>query len=206
MLPFTEQDFAPAWRESVKLLPVLTDSKIEQGFNGIFSFTPDGFSIMGEHRELSGFWVAEAVWVTHSAGVAKATAEWIIDGTPATDVHECDLYRFEDVARSDDFILTTSSQAFVEVYDIIHPHQYRERLRGLRTSPFYRRQQELGAFFFEGAGWERPAWYEANAALAQRLRDEGLAFPERDEWSAKFWSPISIAEAHWTRSTSPCTT
>ena len=105
MLPFTDEDFAPAWRESVKLLPVLTDSKIEQGFNGIFSFTPDGFSIMGEHRELSGFWVAEAVWVTHSAGVAKATAEWIIDGTPTIDVHECDLYRFEDVARSDEFIL-----------------------------------------------------------------------------------------------------
>ena len=199
MLPFTEDDFAPAWRESVKLLPVLTDSKVEQGFNGIFSFTPDGFSIMGEHRELSGFWVAEAVWVTHSAGVAKATAEWIVDGTPATDVHECDLYRFEDVARSDEFILTTSSQAFVEVYDIIHPHQYREALRGLRTSPFYPRQRELGAFFFEGGGWERPAWYETNAALAQRLRDDGLPFPERDEWSAKFWSPISIAEAHWTR-------
>jgi glycine cleavage system aminomethyltransferase T/glycine/D-amino acid oxidase-like deaminating enzyme len=199
MLPFTDEDFAPAWRESLKLLPVLNDSKIEQGFNGIFSFTPDGFSIMGEHRDLAGFWVAEAVWVTHSAGVAKATAEWIIDGTPSTDVHECDLYRFEDVARTDEFIMTTSSQAFVEVYDIIHPHQYREALRGLRTSPFYARQQQLGAFFFEGGGWERPAWYEANSALAQQLRDEGLAFPERDEWSAKFWSPISIAEAHRTR-------
>lgn len=199
MLPFTEEDFTPAWQESTKLLPVLSDSKVEQGFNGIFSFTPDGFSIMGEHRELSGFWVAEAVWVTHSAGIAKATAEWIVDGTPSVDVHECDLYRFEDVARTDDFILTTSSQAFVEVYDIIHPHQFRDALRGLRTSPFYARQQELGAFFFEGGGWERPAWYEANGELAQRLRGEGLAFPERDEWSAKFWSPISIAEAHWTR-------
>ena len=199
MLPFTEEDFAPAWTESLKLLPALQESKIEQGFNGIFSFTPDGFSIMGEHRELSGFWVAEAVWVTHSAGVAKATAEWIIDGVPGTDVHECDLYRFEDVARTDDFILQTSSQAFVEVYDIVHPHQHREALRGLRTSPFHSRQQELGAFCFEGGGWERPAWYEANGALAQRLRDDGLSFPERDEWSAKFWSPISIAEAHWTR-------
>ncbi|MCW2732521.1 MAG: sarcosine dehydrogenase [Mycobacterium sp.] len=199
MLPFTEEDFAPAWRESLKLLPVLNDSKIEQGFNGIFSFTPDGFSIMGEHRDLAGFWVAEAVWVTHSAGVAKATAEWIIDGTPSIDVHECDLYRFEDVARTDEFIMTTSSQAFVEVYDIIHPYQYREALRGLRTSPFYARQQELGAYFYEGGGWERPAWYESNSALAQRLHDESVAFPERDEWSAQFWSPISIAEAYWTR-------
>jgi glycine cleavage system aminomethyltransferase T/glycine/D-amino acid oxidase-like deaminating enzyme len=199
MMPFTDEDFAPAWRESMELLPALSDSKIEEAFNGIFSFTPDGFSIMGEHRELSGFWVAEAVWVTHSAGVAKATAEWIVDGTPSTDVHECDLYRFEDVARSDRFILQTSSQAFVEVYDIIHPHQYRTALRGLRTSPFYHRQTELGAFFYEGGGWERPAWYEANAELAQRLRNEGVHFPERDDWSARYWSPISIAEARWTR-------
>ncbi len=199
MLPFTEEDFAPAWHEARELLPALGDSKVEEAFNGIFSFTPDGFSIMGEHRDLAGFWVAEAVWVTHSAGVAKATAEWIIDGTPSIDVHECDLYRFEDVARSPKFIMQTSSQAFIEVYDIIHPNQFRTALRGLRTSPFYERQKELGAYFFEGAGWERPAWFEANAELAQRLRADGLAFQERDEWSSKFWSPISIAEAHWTR-------
>jgi glycine cleavage system aminomethyltransferase T/glycine/D-amino acid oxidase-like deaminating enzyme len=199
MLPFTEEDFAPAWRESMELLPTLADSKVEEAFNGIFSFTPDGMSIMGEHRGLSGFWVAEAVWVTHSAGVAKAMAEWIIDGTPGTDTHECDLYRFEDVARSEKFISTTSSQAFVEVYDIVHPHQYREELRGLRTSPFYSHQQTMGAHFYEGGGWERPAWYEANAALARQLQAEGLAFPARDEWSSRFWSPISIAEAHWTR-------
>ncbi|MFQ6325722.1 GcvT family protein [Nocardia sp. CWNU-33] len=199
MLSFTDEDFAPAWHESMELLPALGDSKVEEGFNGIFSFTPDGFSIMGEHRELAGFWVAEAVWVTHSAGVAKAMAEWIIDGVPQTDVHECDLYRFEEVARSDRFIMETSSQAFVEVYDIIHPHQHRTALRGLRTSPFYARQLQLGAYFFEGGSWERPAWYEANAKLVQRLRDDGVTFPERDEWSSNFWSPISIAEAHWTR-------
>jgi glycine cleavage system aminomethyltransferase T/glycine/D-amino acid oxidase-like deaminating enzyme len=199
MLPFTDEDFAPAWRESMELLPALSDSKVEEGFNGIFSFTPDGFSIIGEHRDLSGFWVAEAVWVTHSAGVAKATAEWIINGAPSVDVHECDLYRFEDVARSEKFILETSSQAFVEVYDIIHPYQFRTALRGLRTSPFYERQKDLGAYFYEGAGWERPAWFEANVELMQRLRADGLTFQDRDDWSSRFWSPIAIAEAHWTR-------
>jgi glycine cleavage system aminomethyltransferase T len=95
--------------------------------------------------------------------------------------------------------MQTSSQAFVEVYDIIHPYQFRDALRGLRTSPFYDRHKQLGAFFYEGAGWERPAWFEANAELAQRLRSDGVAFPERDDWSSRFWSPISIAEAHWTR-------
>ena len=37
--------------------------------------------------------------------------------------------------------------------------------------------KQLGAFFYEGAGWERPAWFEANAELAQRLRGDGLAVP-----------------------------
>lgn len=197
MMPFTEEDFAPAWQAATDLIPALDDSKVEEAFNGIFSFTPDGMSIMGEHRELAGFWVAEAVWVTHSAGVAKATAEWIIDGTPSIDVHECDLYRFEDVARSPKFILQTSSQAFVEVYDVIHPHQYRSALRGLRTSPFHARHQEHGAHFYEGGSWERPAWFEANAVLLDSI--DGLVVPERDDWSSRFWSPIGVAEAHWTR-------
>ena len=198
MLPFTEEDFAPAWHAAAEMIPALSDSKVEEAFNGIFSFTPDGMSIMGEHRELAGFWVAEAVWVTHSAGVAKATAEWIIDGAPSVDVHECDLYRFEDVARSPKFVMQTSSQAFVEVYDVVHPHQFRTALRGLRTSPFHARHQELGAYFFEGGGWERPAWFEANAGLVDRI--EGLVIPERDDWSSRFWSPIGVAEAQWTRS------
>lgn len=199
MLPFTDDDFAPGWAASTELLPALGDSKVEEAFNGIFSFTPDGFSLMGEHRGLPGFWVAEAVWVTHSAGVARAMAEWILDGAPATDVHECDLYRFEEPATSPEFILTTSSQAFVEVYDIVHPHQYRTEPRDLRVSPFHTRQRELGAHFFEGGCWERPAWYEANAPLVTELADQGVAFPDRDDWSGRFYSPISIAEARWTR-------
>ncbi len=199
MLPFTDQDFEPAWKDTIALLPALSDGKLEEAFNGIFSFTPDGFSIMGEHRELTGFWVAEAVWVTHSAGVAKAMAEWIIEGSPHTDVHECDLYRFEDAAKSPEFILKTSSQAFIEVYDVIHPHQYRVDPRNVRVAPFHHRQQELGAFFFEGGCWERPAWYEANAGLLAELADAGVSFPDRDEWSSQYYSPISIAEAKWTR-------
>ncbi|ROZ89098.1 FAD-dependent oxidoreductase [Gordonia sp. OPL2] len=199
MLPFTESDFDEAWTHSVTLLPTLGDTKVEEGFNGIFSFTPDGFSIMGEHRDLPGFWVAEAVWVTHSAGVAKAMAEWIVDGAPSTDVHECDLYRFEEAATSPDFILATSSQAFVEVYDIVHPHQYRSAPRDLRVSPFHHRQQELGAYFYEGGCWERPAWYADNEVLIDELSTAGVTFPDRDDWSGRFWSPISIAEARWTR-------
>lgn len=192
VLPFTEDDFAPAWRESVALLPELSGTKVEEGINGIFSFTPDGAPLMGEHRELAGFWVAEAVWVTHSAGVARAMAEWLVDGQPAVDVHECDLHRFEQVQLAPSYVSERGRQNFIEVYDIVHPLQPMERPRPLRTSPFYPRQRELGAYFLEGAGWERPYWYEANAGLPATV-------PARDDWSARYWSPIAAAEAVATR-------
>ena len=194
MLPFTDEDFAEAWDRTVELLPVLQSNKVEEGFNGIFSFTPDGAAIMGEHRDLSGFWVAEAVWVTHSAGVARAMAEWMIEGRSRVDVHECDLYRFEDVQLTPEFVEQRSVRSFVEVYDILHPLQPADALRPLRTSPFYPRQQELGAVCLEAGGWERPHWYEANAPLAA-----GLDLPQRDEWAARYWSPIAAAEAYATR-------
>ncbi|KIQ20637.1 GcvT family protein [Rhodococcus sp. MEB064] len=200
MLPFTEDDFAPAWLESTGLLPALGDSKVESGFNGIFSFTPDGQSIVGEHRDLAGFWVAEAVWVTHSAGIARAVAQTMIDGSSEVDLHESDLYRFEAAERSPAFIATTSAQAFVEVYDVIHPRQQRSALRGLRRSPFHAAEVALGAEFVQGGAWERPAWYESNRSELDDLVARGMHIPARDEWSARHFSDIAVAEAVVTRS------
>ncbi|GAU70225.1 putative dimethylglycine oxidase [Streptomyces sp. NBRC 110611] len=195
-LPFTEDDFAPSWQESVTLLPALGASRVAEGFNGILSFTPDGLPLLGESRELRGFWLAEAIWVTHSAGAARAVAEWMTDGRPALDLHECDLHRFEDAQRSPAYVAERGTRNFLEVYDVIHPLQPMDQPRPLRTSPFYPRQQQLGGYFLEGGGWERPHWYEANAPLA-----EGLRLPERDAWSARYWSPAVAAEARATRET-----
>ncbi|MGW0913408.1 GcvT family protein [Streptomyces sp. NPDC002784] len=192
--PFTPQDWAPAWDDCRWLLPALRDSEIEEGFNGVFSFTPDGMPVLGESRHVRGFWLAEAVWVTHSAGAAKAVAEWMVNGRPSLDLHECDLTRFEEAQRSPAYIRERGSQQFVEVYDVLHPLQPMERPRPLRVSPFYARQQQLGAFFLEGGGWERPHWYEANAPLADAIR-----LPPRDAWSSRYWSPIAAAEARATR-------
>ena len=41
-LDFTLEDFAPSWGDCQDLLPALHAARIEDGFNGIFSFTPDG--------------------------------------------------------------------------------------------------------------------------------------------------------------------
>ncbi|MFJ9844857.1 FAD-dependent oxidoreductase [Kitasatospora sp. NPDC101155] len=194
MKAFTEEDFEPAWNDSKTLLPALAGTKVEEGFNGIFSFTTDGFPLLGEAPELRGFWVAEAVWVTHSAGVAQAMAEWLVEGRPRTDLHECDLNRFEQVQLAPSYVHRRSCQNFVEVYDILHPLQPMEEPRPLRVSPFHTRQRELGAVFLEASGWERPHWYEANADLP-----EVAGIPGRGEWASRYWSPIAGAEALATR-------
>ncbi|TCO64604.1 GcvT family protein [Actinocrispum wychmicini] len=195
--PFTEDDFADAWQESQRLLPSLREAKVEEGINGLFSFTVDDMPLLGESPTVKGFWVAEAVWVTHSAGVGHAMAEWLVNGyCESYDLHECDVNRFEQHHLAPDYVTARGCQNFVEVYDIKHPLQPMDDPRPLRTSPFYQRQQELGAVFLEANGWERPQWYEANAHLV-----EGRDLHEPNEWAARYWSPIAAAEAQVTRET-----
>ncbi|MFG2576847.1 FAD-dependent oxidoreductase [Streptomyces sp. NPDC048481] len=197
VLKFTEDDFADAWTETQALLPATKDAKIEEGINGLFSFTTDNFPLLGESRDVKGFWVAEAVWVTHSAGVGRAMAEWLVDGYCSSfDLHECDVNRFEPHQLAPEYVLARDCQNFVEVYDILHPLQPSGHPRPLRTSPFHTRQQEHGAFFLEANGWERPQWYEANAGLV-----EGRPIPTPGDWAARYWSPIVGAEAQATRET-----
>ncbi|MET8453785.1 FAD-dependent oxidoreductase [Streptomyces sp. NPDC005209] len=197
VLKFTEDDFADAWTETQSLLPATKDAKIEEGINGLFSFTTDNFPLLGESPAVKGFWVAEAVWVTHSAGVGRAMAEWLVDGYCSSfDLHECDLNRFEPHQLTPEYVLARDCQNFVEVYDILHPLQPSGKPRPIRTSPFYARQQERGAYFLEANGWERPQWYEANAGLV-----EGRSIPTPNDWAAQYWSPIVGAEAQATRET-----
>ncbi|TQS40930.1 GcvT family protein [Cryptosporangium phraense] len=191
---FTPADFDPSWEDAVALLPSLAETKVDEGINGIFSFTADGFPLIGEHRELPGLWIAEAVWVTHSAGVARAVAQWVTSGDPGLDVHECDLYRFDPVQLTDSYVHQRAERNFIEVYDVLHPLDPPANPRPLRVSPFHPRQQELGAVFTEGAAWERPLWFAANEGLP-----ETSGIPKRDDWSARHWSPIAGAEALVTR-------
>ncbi|MER5529230.1 FAD-dependent oxidoreductase [Streptomyces sp. NPDC002677] len=197
VLKFTEEDFEDAWTETRSLLPATREAKVEEGINGLFSFTTDGYPLLGESPDVKGFWVAEAVWVTHSAGVGRAVAEWLVDGHCSSfDLHECDINRFEPHQLAPEYVLARDCQNFVEVYDILHPLQPSGKPRPIRTSPFHARQQEHGAFFLEANGWERPQWYEANAGLV-----EGRSIPTPNDWAARYWSPIVGAEAQATRET-----
>ena len=195
-LPFRPQHFAKARQAAGELMPGLKGAGLTRRLNGIFSFTTDGFPVLGESLQIAGFWSAQAVWITHAGGVGKAVAEWIVDGELSSDLRECDIRRFHQHAYDRSYVRTRAAQQYREVYDIIHPRQQIAEPRNLRLSPFHSRQRALGAVFFESAGWERPEWYESNEGLLDCLSVTGAA---RDGWEARDWSPTIAAEHVATR-------
>lgn len=186
---FTPADFAAPWEAATHLIPALRGVALEHRFNGVFSFTPDGMPLLGEHPDLRGFWVAEAAWVTHAVGLARAVAELLTGDAPFTDVAPADLGRFERVELAPEVVAARCDDAYRDVYVPHHPAEPHGSARGLRWSPFADAQRALGAEFVDVATWERPAWFEANAALV-----DGADVPPRDAWSSRHWSPIAIAE------------
>ena len=190
-MPFPPDHFGAAMAAAGELLPSLKDAALTRRLNGIFSFTNDSFPVLGESPQTPGFWSAQAVWITHAGGVGQAVAEWIANGDPGVDLHECDIRRFHPHALSRPYVRARAAQQYREVYDIIHPRQQMTHPRDLRLTPFHPRQQELGAVFFENAGWERPQWYEANVPLLDALEVAGAA---RGGWAAREWSPAVAAE------------
>lgn len=189
--PFTPEDFEKPWEDAVELIPGLEKAGWKKGINGIFSFTPDGMPLLGESKKVRGFWVAEAIWVTHSAGVGKQMAEWIVNGAPTLDLELCDINRFDIYAQSPVFYKSRSVENYEKVYDIHHPFEPVETSRNMRFSPYFGRQQTLGAYFSETSGWEQPQWYEGNSPLVPSYEKSILM---RKGWEARYWSPIIEAE------------
>ena len=195
-MPFTPEHFESAMEAAREVMPSLEGAGLTRRFNGLFSFTNDGFPVLGESPQVRGFWSAQAVWITHAGGVGRAVAEWIVNGEPTTDLRECDIQRFHPHSLSRSFVRARAAQQYREVYDIIHPRQQMASPRNVRLTPFFERQQELGGVFFENAGWERPQWYDANRGLLDSLTVTGET---RTGWAAREWSPTVAAEHVATR-------
>jgi dimethylglycine oxidase len=192
--PFTPEHFEVAYEESIRLLPPVKDRVDETtAINGMFSFTPDMGSIVGESADVRGFWICEAVWVTHAGGMGRMAAEWIAGGEPSMDLAEADANRFYPFMTTAPYVRARGAQQYREVYDILHPLQQLSHPRELKLTPFYARHRDLGAEFFTGAGWERPQWFEANHVLT------GAPWESRTGWAAQNWSPCVGAEHIATR-------
>jgi 4-methylaminobutanoate oxidase (formaldehyde-forming) len=196
LLPGDMERFAEAWDGARRRVPALRDTAPAEVVNGPEAFTPDGEFILGE-TEVAGLWVAAGFCVhglAGAGGVGKVMAEWIAEGVPEYDVSHMDVRRFGAHHRSAHFARVRALDAYSRYYDVVHPYDERPAGRPLRVSPAFHRLRTLGAVFGEKAGWERPNWFEANAAGGDpALRPAG--------WAGKVWSPAVQAECLAARDT-----
>jgi glycine cleavage system aminomethyltransferase T/glycine/D-amino acid oxidase-like deaminating enzyme len=194
-LPFTQDDFDPQLAEALELMPdLLGDERagIRYAINGLISMTPDGHPALGETPEVPGLWSVAASWIKEGPGIGRAVAEWMSGKTPEIDIHEADIARFYPHQRTAAHVTARAREGFNKMYGIVHPAEQWESGRPLRLSPVYQRERELGAVFYETAGWERPHYYAANEGLLERY--SGQLMYREAEWEARWWSPIINAE------------
>ncbi len=194
-MPFTSDDFDPQLEQAFELMPELLGAEgaeIRYAINGLLSLTPDGSPVLGETPEVKGLWSAAAVWIKEGPGVGRAVAEWMTHGYSEIDISHSDIARFHPHQRTRAHVKARTGEAFIKTYGIVHPAEQYESDRGKRLSPMNEHQRELGAVFIEGAGWERPNWYESNAGLLAEFGD--AVMPREHEWDARWWSPIINAE------------
>ena len=198
---FNGKLLAPDWPRfeeimagAVRRVPAIADAGINRMINGPEGFTPDNEFILGE-SEVRGFFVAAgfcAHGIAGAGGIGRQMATWIVDGEPELDLWKMDIRRFGPAYRSQAYTLARSIENYATYYDIHYPNEERQAGRPLRTSPTYEVLKGLGAAFGEKSGWERPNWFESNAAAGdEALRPRG--------WAGKHWSPAIGAEALATR-------
>ena len=190
-MPFTPDDFDPQMETAIELMEMLGDAEIKYAINGLLAMTPDTMPCLGETPEVRNLWSAAAVWVKEGPGMAQVVAEWMTFGYPRViDVHGADIARFYDQERTEEHIWARAEEHFNKTYGIVHPAEQWEGRRNLRVGPYFSRQEDLDAMFFQARTWERPQWFGANADLVERYD-----LSERDvEWDNRWWSPITIGE------------
>ncbi len=194
-MPFTQDDFDPQLAEALELMPDLLGDEsagIRYAINGLISMTPDGHPALGETPEVPGLWSVAASWIKEGPGIGRAVAEWMSGQTPEIDIHEADIARFYPHQRTTAHVTARAREGFNKMYGIVHPAEQWESGRPLRVSPVYQRERELGAVFYETAGWERPHYYASNEGLLERY--SGQLMYREGEWESRWWSPIINAE------------
>ena len=193
--PFTQADFEQQMQHALELMPEIVGDEsvgVKYAINGILSLTPDGMPVLGESPDVKGLWAAAAVWVKEGPGTGKAMAEWMVHGESEIDLHSSDIARFHEHQKTRAHVRARAAEGFNKTYGIVHPSEQWASNRKVRQAPFHTREKELGATFFEAAGWERPQWYESNAPLLEEFGDRVTR--RTAEWDSRWWSPIINAE------------
>jgi len=173
-------------------IPALDRTGIKKFFNGPESFTPDNQFILGEAPEVRGYYVGagfNSVGIASAGGAGRALAEWIVDGSPTSDLVGVDIRRFAPFNGNNQWLHSRVGEILGLHYEIPWPNREPRTARPFRRSPAYRLLEEARAQFGSKMGWER----------ANVFAPEGKEPVLEYTWAKPNWLPWSITEQHQTR-------
>ena len=172
-LPFTQDDFTLQMEQALELMPEIVGDEsvgIKYAINGLLSLTPDGLPLLGETPEVKGLWSAAAVWVKEGPGVGKSVAEWMVLGQPEIDLQSSDVARFYPCQRRSRTCGRAPPRASTRPTASSIPAEQWESNRGVRLSPFYERERELGRGLLRDRSLGAPALVRVEREAARRVR------------------------------------
>ena len=181
--------------KAMELTPILGELGYNEShsFNGLLQVTTDGGPSIGESQKVRGLWYAVAIWVKDAPGMAKLLVDWMTDGRTAIDHNSIDYARFYNFQTDSKFIEERCTETAQKIYTpAVHPREPFAGGRGVRRSPFYGREVELGGHFMELGGWERAHGYASNEHLLDKYANQ---VPVREnEWDNRHFWRVSNAE------------
>ena len=163
--------FEPIMEGAIRRVPAMEDARVSRVINGPEAFTPDNEFILGE-SEVRGFWVAagfSAHGIAGAGGIGRQVASWIVDGEPELDLWKMDIRRFGAAYRSQRHTLARIDRELRHL--LRHPLPERGapvRAAAADVARVRARSPSSGPSFGEKSGWERPNWFEPNAAGRRR--------------------------------------
>jgi 4-methylaminobutanoate oxidase (formaldehyde-forming) len=177
---------------AVLRIPALEHTGLKKLYNGPESFTPDNQFILGEAPECANFFVAagfNSVGIASAGGAGRALAEWIVNGSPTTDLTGVDIRRFAPFNGNNRWLHDRVAEILGLHYEIPWPNRELTTARPFRRSPVHHLLVAANANFGSRMGWER----------ANFFTPPGQSPTIDYSWGKQNWLPWSAAEQTSTR-------
>ena len=173
-------------------VPALEHTGLKKLYNGPESFTPDNQFILGEAPECANFFVGagfNSVGIASAGGAGRALAEWIVNGSPTTDLTGVDIRRFAPFNGNVAWLHDRVAEILGVHYEIPWPNRELTTARPFRRSPVHHLLVDAGANFGSRMGWERANFFAPTGS------EPAIEY----SWGKQNWLPWSAAEQVSTR-------
>ena len=160
LLPPDLDRITDALLKGYQRFPSVENAGIRRIVNGPFTFTPDGNPLVGPVQGVPNYWAACGVMAgfCQGAGVARALAQWIVEGEPDGDVFAMDVARYGEFTTPA-YVIDKVKEFYSRRFQIAYPNDFWPAGRPSNTNVLYDRLKSHNCVFGVSYGVETPLFF-----------------------------------------------